>query len=41
MICLLTEHRIVLSWAEQFDVLALYKTLTQNVVLSFVLFWVD
>ena len=31
MICLLTEHGIVLSQAEQFDVLDLYKTCTQDI----------
>ena len=30
VICSLTEHGIVLSQAEQFDVLDLYKTLTQD-----------
>ena len=40
MICLLTEHRIVLSQAEQFDVLELYKARTQDILL-FVLFWVN
>ena len=39
MICTLTEHIIVLSQAEPFDVLDLYKTRTQD-ALPFVLFWV-
>ena len=32
MICSLTEHVIVLSQEEQFDVLDLYKTRTQDVL---------
>ena len=36
--CSLTEHRIVLSQAEQFDVLDLYKTRTQD-ELSLILFF--
>ena len=39
MICSLTEHGIVLSKTEQFDVLDLYRTRTKDVY-WFVLFWV-
>ena len=39
-ICLLTERGIVLSQAEQFDILGLHKTFTQD-ILSFVLIWVN
>ena len=40
VICLLTERGIVLSQAEQFDILDLHKKFTQD-LLSFVLVWVD
>ena len=40
LICLLTERGIVLSQAEQFDILDLHKKFTQD-LLSFVLVWVD
>ena len=39
-ICSFTNHRIVLSQTEQFDVLDLYKTHTQD-ILPIILFWVN